>query len=164
MPALGFQQRHVAAVLDGSKPFTMRKVRKNGQCPRVGDALHLFENWRTPDMRKFATATTALRMTVWFDERGMAKVQHDGFAPDAARIHVDVGDAIVRTGDSSLKVRELALHQLAIWDGFASWSDLWAWHSANGPLDANGHALRRLIGLGNVQPVAGVAAQDRLDV
>ena len=158
MPALGFMDQHVPNVLDGSKPFTMRKPRKDGCDPRVGDALHLFRDWRKPTMRKFATATCVMRTTLWFDHRGIAKVQHDGLAERAPFVFVSVGQAIVQAGDPSAANQELALHQLAKWDGFTSWNDLWAFHQSYGGLDANGHAQRRLIGIGHVEPVASAAA------
>lgn len=158
MPAIGFMAQHVPSVLDGSKPFTMRKPRKDGRDPKVGDDLHLFENWRTPAMRKFATAACVMRTTLWFDHRGIAKVQHDGLAEGAPFVFVSVGQAIVQAGDPEAVNQELALHRLATWDGFSSWTDLWAFHQSYGKLDANGHAMRRLIGLGNVQPVASGAS------
>lgn len=152
MGALSFQPRHVDNVLNGSKPFTMRKLRKGGGCPKVGDTLHLFTNHRLPTMAKIGTATCVMRTTLWFDARGIAKVQHDGLDPAAPPVFVRVGGCIVDAGSTDVAVQERALHQLAVWDGFASWSDLFTWHAGNGGLDANGHALRRLIGLGPVTP------------
>lgn len=162
MPALSFQPRHVAAVLNGSKPFTLRKLRKGGGCPKVGDPLHLFTNHRLPTMAKIGTATCVMRTTLWFTERGLAKVQHDALAVDAPPVFIRVGNAIVDAGEPDVAAQELALHQLATWDGFANWSDLYAWHSANGPLDANGHCLRRLIGIGPVEPEPGFDVQGLL--
>lgn len=162
MPALSFQPRHVAAVLNGSKPFTMRKPRRDGSCPKVGDPLHLFTNHRRPDMAKFAVARCVMRTTLWFDARGIAKVQHDALAEDAPPVFGRIGWAIVEAGSTDVKVQELALHQLATWDGFSSWSDLVAWHAANGKLDANGHVLRRLFGMGDVVPEPGFDVQQLL--
>ena len=150
VPALSFQPRHVAPVLSGAKPFTLRKLRKGGGCPKVGDPLHLFTDHRKPTMAKFATATCVMRTTLWFTQRGLAKVQHDALAADAPPVFVRVGHAIVDAGATDVAAQELALHQLALWDGFTSWSDLHAWHAANGAVDANGHVLRRLFGFGAV--------------
>lgn len=152
MPQLGFMERFVPSVLDGTKPFTMRKVRRDGRCPKVGDTLHMFVNVRTPEALKFATARCVMRTTLWFDARGIAKLQHDGLDLSAPPIFGRVGDALLAAGDLSAAAQERGLHQLAAFDGFASWTDLWAFHSTTGKLDANGHALRRLIGFGDVQP------------
>lgn len=162
MGALSFKPRYVAAVLNGSKPFTMRKLRKGGGCHKLGDTLHLFTNHRLPTMAKFGVATCVMRTTLWFDERGLAKVQHDGLAEDAPPVFARVGQAIVDTGELDAGTQERALHQLASWDGFASWSDLHAWHVANGGVDANGHCLRRLFGLGRVIPEPGFDVQGLL--
>ena len=152
MPALGFKREFVASVVDGSKPFTMRKPRKDGCDARVGDPLHLFQDWRQPTMAKFATATCVMRTRLWFDHRGLAKVQHEGLAQDAPIIFARVGQAIVQAGDPQALNQELALHQLAKWDGFTSWDDLWAFHEGYGKLDDNGLAHRILFGLGGVKP------------
>lgn len=163
MPGLGFKSQHVPNVLNGSKPFTMRKIRKGGGCPRVGQDLFLFENWRTPEVRRFAMAKCVMRTTLWFDARGLAKVQHDDLARDAPPIFAAVGAALMDTGDINPAVQEKALHQLAAWDGFASWSELWDFHKVGG-LDANGHAMRRLIGMGSVVPSPGYDVQPVLPV
>lgn len=152
MGQLSFQPRHVAGVLNGSKPFTLRKVRRDGHCPKVGTALHLFTNHRQPNMAKIGTTTCAMRVTLWFDERGIAKVQHDGMDTAGPPILAHVAQAIVDAGSLDVKVQELGLHRLAVWDGFASWSELVAWHVGNAGVDANGHCLRRLIGFGTVTP------------
>lgn len=164
MPALSFQPRHVPSVLNGSKPFTLRKLRKGGGCPKVGDTLHLFTNHRLPTMAKFGTAPCVMRTALWFTERGLAKVQHDGLDLNAPPVFVRVGNAIVDAGSSDPAAQELALHQLAVWDGFGSWSELHAWHARNGQLDANGHVLRRLFGIGLVEPEPGFDVQGLLAV
>lgn len=152
MPALGFMQQHVASVVDGSKPFTMRRPRKGGKGePTVGARLFLFEHWRTPQMRKFAEADCVMRATLWFDERGVAKIKHEGLDPGAPPIFLAVSAAIMDTASDVTQTRELGLHQLAVFDGFTGWAELWAYHSGQG-LEPDGLCKRRLYGFGNVEP------------
>ncbi|AYD87683.1 hypothetical protein [Caulobacter phage Kronos] len=154
MPALGFMQQHVAAVVEGRKPFTMRKPRVGGKGePKVGSRLFLFENWRTPKMRKFAEADCVMRTTLWFDERGVAKIKHEGLALGAPPIFLLVSNAIMETAADDNATRELGLHALARFDGFDGWPSLWAYHSGQG-LEPDGLCKRRLYGFGNVTPTA----------
>jgi hypothetical protein len=155
MPALGFMQQHVASVVDGSKPFTMRRPRKGGKGePRLNSPLYLFEHWRTPNMRRFATATCVMRCTLTYTVDGILKVKHDGLDPVAPAIFAKVSTALLACQSARAAEREFALHQLAVFDGFSSWTDLWAFHAGQG-LETDGTCKRRLYGFGNVKPEPG---------
>lgn len=164
MPALGFKDQHVNAVLVGAKPFTLRKSRKDGKDPRAGDSLHLFKGWRTPAMLKFATARCAMRVTLEFDHRGLAKVHHRGLEMTSPPVFVSVGQALLDAAELDAATAQDALTRLAEWDGFATWDDLYAFHVGNEPgartkHDGGGHLVgpvirRELIGLMAVTPEA----------
>lgn len=158
MPALGFQSQHVSPVLVGAKPFTMRRPRIDHKDPRVGDALHLFKNWRQPDMEKFATARCVMRVTLKFAEQGLLHVNGKGLDSAAPPVFASVGHAILEAADHpNGPAGWNALHRLALWDGFDTWADLVKWHrSYDKPASREGQVIvRELIGMAGVTPEPG---------
>ncbi len=52
MPALNFQARFADSVESGEKRQTIRRLRKDGRDPQVGDTLYLYTGMRTKACRK----------------------------------------------------------------------------------------------------------------
>lgn len=52
MPALSFQKQFGPKILDGSKTFTLRELRKDGRDPKTGQTLFLFTGQRTKQCKK----------------------------------------------------------------------------------------------------------------
>lgn len=144
MKALTFTPQVAPAVLSGSVVLTLRRARSNVTQPKVGERLALLNG----SGRVMANASCVMRTALWFNARGLAKVQHDGLATDAPPRFHGIGNAIVDAGSTDVRAQELGLHALAIAAGFTGWTDLWAYFSSAGRLDANGQALRHLIGWG----------------
>ena len=160
MPAINFKAEYAPKVLDGSKPFTLRKRRSDYRDPApMGSHLGLFTGMRTRSCVKFAAARTALRFGVRFDHRGilsmaaLADMPAPGgeFAEPARQaLLVEVAQTFRRALDYPNGPETPArLERIAAWDGFASWADLWAFHSAY-HLEPDGTAFRELIGFGHV--------------
>lgn len=164
MPAINFKAEYAAKILDGSKPFTLRKRRSDYRDPApICSHLGLFTGMRTKAVEKFATATSAMRATLAFNHRAVVLFEHVSMAASDGGGHVGGRSRAslleeVRTtihhahhypnGPETQKRLEL----IASWDGFASWADMWAFHEAYG-VNADGVAVRELIGFGNVMPV-----------
>lgn len=161
MPAIGFKSDFVPAILAGLKPLTMRRGRRGGGDPRVGDPLYLFENWRTPQMRKFATATCYLRLAVRFTPTGLVDVKYRGLHASSPPIMVSVGTAVAEaSGIPGSDQCKAALQRLAEWDGMASWEAVYEFHldgdRAKGRRAKYGSAVdRELIGFAGVVAVPG---------
>lgn len=51
---LGFKDRFIRMIKDGSKRHTIRAPRKDGKLPQVGEPFHMFERDRQPGMAKIA--------------------------------------------------------------------------------------------------------------
>lgn len=54
MPAINFQTQFAPKILDGTKVFTLRALRKDRRDPKMGDRLYLFTAMRTKKCRKIA--------------------------------------------------------------------------------------------------------------
>lgn len=160
MPAINFKAEYAPKILDGSKPFTLRKRRADYRDPApIGTRLGLFTGMRTKSCRKFAGARTALRFSVSFNHAGIVGMSDTvdmpapggEFAEPARQaLLVEVAQTFRRAFDYPAGPETPArLERIAAWDGFASWADLWAFHSAY-HLDGDGVATRELIGFGHV--------------
>lgn len=57
MPMLGFQAQFALLVESGEKRQTIRKFRKDGRDPKVGDTLYLYTGLRQKGARKLGEAT-----------------------------------------------------------------------------------------------------------
>lgn len=156
MPGLNFKPEYAPKILDGSKPFTLRKRRRDGREAALGARLMLFTGMRTKDCRQFATTTVVARATVAFRETGLVGVFHAALH-DAPERCAD----IIRTLEAAARYPNgpetpARLQQIAEWDGFASWADMWAFHKGQG-LDMDGNAVREFFGFGAIVPVGGDA-------
>ena len=54
MPAVNFQSQFAPPILAGTKPFTLRALRKDGRDPKAGQPLYMFTAMRTKQCKKFA--------------------------------------------------------------------------------------------------------------
>jgi hypothetical protein len=54
MPALNFKTQFAPPILAGTKPFTLRALRKDGRDPKAGQPLYMFTAMRTKQCKKFA--------------------------------------------------------------------------------------------------------------
>jgi hypothetical protein len=64
MPALNFQTQFAAPILAGSKPFTLRALRKDGRDPQAGQPLYMFTAMRTKKCKKFAEKPCRFAVTI----------------------------------------------------------------------------------------------------
>lgn len=153
MPGLNFYPDFAAKILDGSKPFTMRKIRKDGRDAALGATLYLFTGMRTPACRQFATTTVIGRATVTMGPAGIVDVAHPVLAGEAGPAWKPASDimadfiACARFPAGPVTPERLA--RIAIGDGFTDWPAMWAFHEANA-LDLDGHAVRELYIFGPV--------------
>lgn len=149
MADLGFKDRHVPALLDGSKPFTLRRAWRNGRTPDIGARIGLVSGWRTPQRRKFATALVEFRCEVVFDCGGLAAFSGwrtvDMPSP-AAGIVRGFLDAVSAHSD----VRAEAALGFVRLDGFPDYESFWTFHSKHRAEGADPAIRRELIGLGLV--------------
>ena len=161
MPAINFKAEYAPKILNGSKPFTLRKRRADFRDPAPeGSRLSLFTGMRTKSCTKFASAVCALRGTIAFNASGLVLARFDDFderglvdehATDHERVTLATVIATMTNahgypnGPRAAEQRE----RIAVWDGFSSWADMWAFHEAYG-VNADGVALRELIGFGHV--------------
>lgn len=162
MADLGFKDRHVAALLDGSKPFTLRRAWRNGRTPDIGARIGLVSGWRTPQRRKFATALVEFRCEVLFDEDGITAFNDwrttDLVSPAAERVH-----GALRKGAGEFEAvlplgRFTGRDTLAFLDGFRTgeadqfgdWRAFYAFHNAHRAEGSDPVIRRELIGLGLV--------------
>lgn len=173
MPGVNFKPEYVAPILDGSKPFTLRKRRKDGREAAMHARLMLFTGMRTKDCRKFAETTVIARATIAFRETGMVSVFHDAvnipkdvgsaFEMDAVKAAADrlyfevIGDMKAAARFPNGPQTAERLERIAAWDGFASWAAMWEFHKGQG-LDMDGNAVRELFGFGVIEPVTDEAA------
>lgn len=162
MPGLNFLPEYEPKILDGSKPFTLRKRRKDYREAALGAKLMMFTGMRTKACRKFATARIAMRATVAFNGAGMASVLHTVIAversPFASAERLALLDEVRSTLEAAARYPNgpqtpERLERIAAWDGFASWADMWAFHEKH-QVNADGVAVRELFGFGDVEPVA----------
>lgn len=63
-PAFNFQAQFADAVESGEKRQTIRKLRKDGRDPKVGDTLYLYTGMRTKACRKLGEAVCTSRLGV----------------------------------------------------------------------------------------------------
>jgi len=103
MHLINFQARYAPAVLDGSKPHTIRARRSDGRNPQPGDTLRLYTGLRTKQVRLLRQEVCEYVVEVTI------------LPPMADRIpQVFLGDRLL-TADQ--------VNELARGDGFEDWRD-----------------------------------------
>ena len=153
MPDLGFKDQHVAAILAGDKPFTLRRAWKHGRTPDIGAKLGLVSGWRTPARRRFAWAICEFRCTVFFGEHHLAgatgwrEVEIAGSWAAQVRELLPTHPPMAITVPTGYGVESGAFAKL---DGFESYAEFWTFHSRHRAADAPAICERELIGLGCV--------------
>src|SRR5260221_641210 len=98
MADLALQERHVAAILDGSKPFTLRRAWRNTRTPDLGARIRFVVRPRSPQRQVVASAIVQFRTTVVFTEErliGMSSMRlweriGIGAAADDSKITVEL--------------------------------------------------------------------------
>ena len=75
MPALNFKAEFAPLVESGEKRQTIRKLRKDGRDPKVGDALYLYTGMRTKKCRKLGIAPCESVQPIEIDEYGCLWLQ-----------------------------------------------------------------------------------------
>jgi hypothetical protein len=138
MVAYQFEPRHHDAILDGSKPFTLRASQKKRHA-KVGEEIQFLSGRAKP---KFASGECVYRATVTLSDHGLI---------DIADVEVlgEAGAAIDRMFQSARRGAPQApryLDRLAAADGFTTWADLVRWHAEQGEPDAGGLIVREVIG------------------
>lgn len=165
MPGLNFKPEFASKVLEGSKPFTLRKRRADGREAAIGAALMLFTGMRTKACRKFATTTVVGRATVAFNEHGMVSVLHEvvmsqnearGKGPALAVRADEVAEALVVMQQAARFPNgpdtPARLERIAQWDGFPTWAAMWEFHKGQA-LNMDGVAVREFFGFGVIKGV-----------
>jgi hypothetical protein len=150
MPDLGFKDRHIPGLLDGSKPFTLRRAWKNGRTPDLGAKLRLVAGWRSPARRVFATAVVGFRARVGFTALGLVDLDEWRAIPAtpwADTISTLIASSIVLAPTNTLCPNDERFAQL---DGFESYAAFWGFHSNHRPTHAVPVVRRELIGLAYV--------------
>lgn len=148
MRDLGFKDRWAGSVVDGSKPFTLRRPWKRpGDMPDVGDIVGIVTGWRTPARKRIATARVAFRCEVQFrpeEIEGVALFRTAVMHPPVAERVRDLLLAAA-AGDAEAGAAFAAL------DGFASYADFWTFHDAHRKRTAASVTMtRELIGFDRV--------------
>lgn len=139
MSALNFKADFEAPILAGTKILTMRKERIDHRDPApVGKPLSLYTGMRQPSCRLILATTSIFRCGLWFDRDGPRSFRHL-HRGDLCQQAVLIGNTLFVDG------HQAALEALALADGFPDWAALWAFHSAEGPLE-NGSVYREVIG------------------
>lgn len=163
MPAINFKAEYAAKILEGSKPFTLRKRRVDYRDPApMRSTIALYTGMRTKSCRHFASATCAMRGLVRFTAAGLTGA--DPLLVMTAQAGARDGMVLEQVKSTVLALLEFPngpraaeqRERLASWDGFASWADMWAFHEAYG-LDDDGVAVRELIGFAHVTATTGGA-------
>lgn len=161
MPGLNFKPEFASKVLEGSKPFTLRKRRADGREAALGATLMLFTGMRTKDCRKFATTTVVGRATVAFNEHGMVSVLHPAVMAmiESAFTEHEAGAKLAAEVVATLEAAARfpngpqtpeRLERIAQWDGFPTWAAMWEFHKGQG-LNMDGVAVRELFGFGAIK-------------
>ena len=166
MTALAFQDQFAAPILDGTKPFTLRREWRNGATPDLDDRLDLVTGHRTPARRVFATAKVEFRATVVLVPEGVASLMRFRVTKWAGPRAVEVQSVLVtatapipRQGGAATsawgaRVREAA-DRFAAFDGFDDYPALYAFHDQFRKPGSPRRIARELIGLGLVTPSFG---------
>lgn len=159
LPAFNFMPHYAPLILEGSKTFTLRKIRRDFKPQAsLGQTVGLFHGMRSPACVKFATAKIATRGRIRFDATGILEANDVidlivrlgiGQGPDA---RVSPGVLLSRlvmypNGPNAPAWRE----QFARLDGFKSWDDFWTFHHAH-HIDDDGRATREIYGFEEVKP------------
>lgn len=147
MPDIGFKDHHVPAILDGSKPFTLRRAWKRGT-PDLGARLRLVTGWRTPQRRVFATAVVQFRATVFFMAGGFTEVRAWRQDALASPMAATVKGHLVRC--RGCHGRESNSTMLAMLDGFPDYAAFWQFHAGHRAPGSDELVTRELLGLGMV--------------
>ena len=87
MPALNFQARFAPLVESGEKTQTIRKHRKDGRDPKVGDRLVLYTGMRTKQCRKLGEGRVMSVRYFELDDEGGVHIDHEwiGWHRDPSR-------------------------------------------------------------------------------
>lgn len=124
MRALGFRDQFGDAVLDGRKPFTLRRAWKRPETmPDVGDMVSIVTGWRTKQRRVRGFARVAFRCGVTFNRDGI--VSHTGWR--TAPVPVTPQAFVVIHALNSVDSAAAGL-TIARLDGFQSYDAFWAFH------------------------------------
>lgn len=154
MPDLGFKDQFAAGVLDGSKPFTLRRAWKHGRTPGVGTMVGIVTGWRTPQRKRVGWARVDFRCTVRFNALGVTDMfewsQVDRLTTSGERVRQVLADAAALSRMPLPDSQDLAAANFAALDGFDTWSDFWRFHSKYRSADAPSVCERELIGFGQV--------------
>ncbi|WP_397402077.1 hypothetical protein [Phenylobacterium sp.] len=138
MVAYQFEPRHHDAILDGSKPFTLRASQKKRHA-KISEEIQFLPGRAKP---KFAIGECVYRATVTLSDHGLmniANVEALGVAGAA----IDRMFQCARCGAPQARAY---LEIFAAVDGFTTWADLVRWHAEQGEPDAGGLIVREVIG------------------
>jgi hypothetical protein len=168
MPDLAIQERFVPGVMDGSKPFTLRRAWKNGRTPWLGDRVRFVVKPRTPERRVVGTATVMIRATIAFDENGLTEAtgwRYQGLATAEPALRRVVCLAVHGRHRAAIGIprddtgfdhrvmntaRHAAAFRFAQLDGFDGWPAFWEFHTHHRARDADPIVRRELLGFGAV--------------
>lgn len=141
MADLAFTDRFAAGVLDGSKPFTLRRAWRNGKTPDLGHKVRLITGARTKSRRVFATGVIGFRATVLIAPNRLVSLDdHRQLATWSAQAR------LVFTTARAAFEPEWAF-QFAHLDGFDTWLAFWEFHAGHRAPGSPDLAARELIGL-----------------
>ncbi len=153
MTDLAIQPEFVDKLLDGSKPFTLRRAWKNGRTPGNGAKIRFVVNPRRPDRRVVGTGLVILRATVTFDERGLCgggRIYRPGSILGMP-LSLDLLALLIKGNkreEDPVRAAE-ASEEFARMDGFADYPAFWAFHNRHRKPDA-GPCERELIAFGAI--------------
>lgn len=137
MVAYACQPRFHAAILDGSKPLTLRELGKKRHA-RISEEVQLMEGRAKPI---FARAICTYRATLVFSEAGVHALLAPNFT-EAGQGLANLCWAAVTGAPHDAEHRE----KLARFDGFADWAEFTAYHVTKASMDEEGRVRREIIG------------------
>lgn len=140
---LNFEARHTAGLLDGSKPFTLRRMR-GGRHLRLNSPLELAVG-TSKKAELIATAECSFRALVHITADGVLRVLLPVFTGDGERCW-----RMFQQAEQGMPQAAEHCEKLAQADGFASWSELVAWHTRYARPNAWGALVREAIGFSGV--------------
>lgn len=141
MKALGIKDQFVAAILDGRKPFTLRRAWKNGKTPDLGERLSLATGHRTAARRVLATCIVGFRATVLIGPTTVAGIEAD-------RMLATWRDSASRVFRAARAASDAEFADMfARLDGFDSFATFRSFHARHRAGGSDPIAQRELIGL-----------------
>lgn len=120
MPAYGFMPKFVGKCLDGTKPHTIRALRKDGRVPKVGEPFIAYCGMRQPSCTWLFTSTIANVEPILMQRSG-------------SNAHVWCGDVKPMNGGAATI--------LAVMDGFDSTNEFFAHFLPTGVQDFHGYLI-----------------------